>query len=224
MKKFLPWIPLLLLLSACAPSQSVILTSRNVYYSGPEEGVKTALSLAGFTLVSNPDYADVFVLNGATQDAEGIAARVDDGAGLVLILGKETTAADVQTLFGPEVTLTSADDPVSLVDAAGRSDPLGTEIAWKRAPQVRERFMVAGLDSSTTLLVKTSETGEGILWQESDRRYLLTAWLSGGANPRIQEWSYFNYLIYHLVERAAGGEPVSFAAYTRHLPFLTPGK
>jgi hypothetical protein len=33
------------------------------------------------------------------------------------------------------------------------------------------------------------------------------------ANPQIQEWGYFNYLIYHLVERAAGATSLSFAAY-----------
>ncbi len=43
--------------------------------------------------------------------------------------------------------------------------------------------------------------------------YLLTAWLSGEANPQIQDWGYFNYLIYSLVERSAGATPLSFADY-----------
>jgi hypothetical protein len=40
------------------------LDQRNVFYAGPDGGVKTALSLAGYTLVSDHVKADVFVLNG----------------------------------------------------------------------------------------------------------------------------------------------------------------
>ncbi len=64
MKKLLPWLILLLLLSACAPARNTSLTARNVFYAGGESEVKTALTLAGYTLVTDPDQADVFVLNG----------------------------------------------------------------------------------------------------------------------------------------------------------------
>ncbi len=33
------------------------------------------------------------------------------------------------------------------------------------------------------------------------------------ANPEFQQWPYFNYLVYHLAERAAGRTPLSFADY-----------
>jgi O-antigen/teichoic acid export membrane protein len=213
MKKLLPWLLLLLLLSACTPAQSVDLTPRNVFYAGEDGEIKTALSLAGYSLVSDLDQAEVFVLNGEIPDAAEIAKRVKDGAGLLLILGEHTSEADVQTLLGQAATLTYAEEAVSLTDATRGSDPLVMEIVWNGAPQVRERSVVEGLSSPAYPIVKTFETGEGILWQGSDHSYLFTPWLSGGANPQIQEWGYFNYLIYHLVERAAGGQPVSFAAY-----------
>ena len=33
------------------------------------------------------------------------------------------------------------------------------------------------------------------------------------ANPQFQEWTYFNYLVHHLAQRAAGRIPMSFAEY-----------
>ena len=221
MKKLLPWLVLILLLSACAPARNTGLTPRDVFYAGGESGVKTALTLAGYTLVTDPDQAEVFVLNGEIPDPAGIAERVRNGAGLVLIPGKDSSQQDVETLLGQPVTLAYAEDAVSLTDANGVQDPLLTEIVWNGAPQVRERSIVNGLDSQALKIVSTYETGEGVLWQVSkgrtqevsDREFIFTPWLTGGANPQIQEWGYFNYLIYHLVERAAGVVPVSFADY-----------
>jgi O-antigen/teichoic acid export membrane protein len=213
MKKLLPWLILILLLSACAPAQGAALTPRNVFYAGGESEVKTALTLAGYRLVTDPGQADVFVLNGEIPDAAGIAERVKNGAGLVFIPGKDTSQQDVQTLLGQPITLTDAEDAVSLTNAKGVKDPLLTEIIWNGAPQVRERSVVNGLDSQAKEIVSTYETGEGVLWQISAHSFLFTSWLTGSANPQIQEWGYFNYLIYHLVERAAGAVPVSFAAY-----------
>jgi len=213
MKKLLPWLILIFLLASCAPAQKVNLTGRNVFYAGDDSEVKTALSLSGYKLVTDPAQADVFVLNGEIPDAAGIAERVKEGAGLVLIPGKDTTQADMQTLLGQDVTLTNAEDAVSLENTKGVKDPLLTEIIWNGAPQVRERSNFKGLNSHARELVSTYETGEGILWQVSEQTFLLTPWLSGDANPQIQEWGYFNYLIYHIVERAAGAVPVSFADY-----------
>jgi O-antigen/teichoic acid export membrane protein len=213
MKKILPLLILFLLLSACAPVRSAALIQRNVFYTGGDSEVKTALALAGYKLVADPDQAEVFVINGKVPDAAKIAERVKSGAGLVFIPGKDTSQQDAQTLLGTSVGLTYAEDAVSLTNAKGVQDPLLTEIIWNGAPQVRERSIVDGLASQAKKIVTTYETSEGILWQLSDRAFLFTPWLSNGANPQIQEWGYFNYLIYHLVERAAGAVPVSFAAY-----------
>jgi O-antigen/teichoic acid export membrane protein len=216
MKKLLPLLVIALLLcncTACAPAQKANLVPHNVFYGGTDGGVKTALSLAGYTLVPDPAKADVFVLNGGIPDAASIAARVKDGAGLVLILGKDISQADVQTLLGQLVTITYADDAVSLVSAKDVNDALLTEIVWNGAPQVRERVIVNGLDSQGRVLVSVFENPVGILYQVSSQEFVLTVSLSSGANPQIQEWGYFNYLIYHLVEQAAGATPLSFADY-----------
>ena len=213
MKKVLPLLIILLLLSACAPTKNVTIEQHNIYYAGADGGVKTALSLAGYTLVTDPAQADVFVLNGDIPNAVKIATLVNNGAGLVLILGEDITNEQVSTLLGQQVTLTYAEEAVSLVGNTGGSDSLATEIIWNGAPQVRERVQVSGLDSQAWAVVSTYESDEGILYMISGRIFVLTPSLSGEANPQIQEWGYFNYLIHHLVERAAGATPMSFADY-----------
>jgi O-antigen/teichoic acid export membrane protein len=100
-------------------------------------------------------------------------------------------------------------------------DPLLREIIWNGAPQVRERHDVEGLNTGANLLVKGYEEQQGVLWEipagifspSSGEIYIISSWLSGAANPQLQEWGYFNYLIYSLTERAAGGAPLSFADY-----------
>ncbi len=213
MKKLLPLLVIFLFISACAPEQTVELTQRNVFYAGGDGGVKTALSLAGYRLVTNPVLADVFVLNGKIPDDAVVMERVNDGAGLVLILSKDMTSEQVSALLGQDVTLVYAEDAVSLVDTTGGSDQLVTEIVWNGAPQVRERVAVTGLSPEAWAVVSGYENDEGILYLVSGNVFVFTPSLSGEANPQIQEWGYFNYLIYHLVERAAGASPMSFAEY-----------
>lgn len=183
----------------------------SVYYAGPDGGTKNALELAGFTLVNDPLQADVLVLNGLIPDVDTLTAQVERGAGLLLILGPELSAEDVTTLTGIPLTLSPRDDPVSLVDI-DLDDPLLTEIIWNGAPQVRERFEVQTPLSSVQPLVTAYEDGEWILWQTTGNIYIFQAFL-GESNPQIQEWAYFNYLIYHLVERTGGRTPLSFADY-----------
>ncbi len=76
----------------------------DIYYAGADGGVKTALRLAGYSLVDDPAQADVIVLNGKIPDAGGIAERVKDGAGLVLILGEGASQDNVQKLLGTPIT------------------------------------------------------------------------------------------------------------------------
>ena len=221
MKRILILIIILLLLSSCAPAQNEVMDPNNVYYAGPEGGVKTALTLAGYLLVDDPEQADVIVLNGAIPDADGIAQQVKDGAGLVLILGEGASQEDVQKLLGMPITTTNEGEALSLVDAPGMDDAILEEIVWNGAPQVRERSRVEGLDAVAESLVNGYTDGQGILWKGlpladggiGENVFIITPWLSGQANSQIQEWGYFNYFIYHLVERAAGDIPMSFAAY-----------
>ncbi len=221
MKRILLLLIALVLLPSCATAQNGAVDQKNVYYAGPAGSVKTALTLAGYTLVDDPEEAEVFVLNGEVPSVAGIAKQVKAGAGLVLILGKNTTQEDLQKLLGIPVTITDSQEALSLVDVPGVNDPLVDEIIWNSAPQVRERSRIEGLGQAAESMVNGYGDNEGILWKGlpskdggvGDRVFIFTPWLSGEANPQIQEWGYFNYLIYHLVERAAGATPETFADY-----------
>jgi hypothetical protein len=118
--------------------------------------------------------------------------------------------------------LTAADAPASLIESTGEAlplhlvHPLTTDVLWNSAPQVRERFMVGQVPGGGAL-VHNFDNGEWLLWTappSAPRRetYVFNAFLDG-ANPQIQEWAYFNYLIYYMVKRAGGQTPLSFAAY-----------
>jgi O-antigen/teichoic acid export membrane protein len=131
----------------------------------------------------------------------------------VLILGEGVTNEQASALLGQPVTLTPAEDAVSLTGAKGASDALLTEIVWNGAPQVRERQALNGLAAGAQTLVSVFDSGEGVLHNIAGRTFVLTAAISDKANPQLQEWGYFNYLIYHLAARAAGETPLSFAAY-----------
>jgi len=231
----------LAVLLACT-SPALAANTLRVYYAGPEGGVRTALGLAAdpspgsgppFEIVTDPAQADVFVLNGIAPDLAGIAARVRESAGLVLILGPELTADEVGTLLGVQVALELHDEPLSLTAAQHVDDPLVTEIVWTSAPQVRERFVLtAGQGQAGQGQAGQGQAGQGqalplqalVLGFEDESLVLGTCQVGAGwvyvftafldeANPQFQGWAYFNYLIYHLVARAAGQTPLSFADY-----------
>ncbi|MCR4408211.1 MAG: hypothetical protein NUW24_15040 [Anaerolineae bacterium] len=183
-----------------------------VYYAGPDGSVRTALGLAGdFVLVSDLTQADVFVLNGVVPDPAGIAARVQEGAGLVLIMGPDLTAESAEAVLGIPMSLERLDDPIGLTVLKGITDPLLSEIVWTSAPRVRQRYEVMTPVSALTPLVVGYEDGSWVVWSVRNA-YVINAFLDE-ANPQFQSWGYFNYLIYHLTARAAGRTPLSFADY-----------
>ena len=186
-----------------------------VYYAGDESsGVYPALQLTGYSLVDDPAIADVYVLNGEIPDNPIIAERINSGeAGLVLILGESVSESQVQTLLGYPVSLEKKEDAVSLTGIAGIEDPLLKEIAWNSAPQLRERMSTVTPVSSVQPLVTLYENGDWVLWQGKPNIFIFNGFLRGGFNPQIQDWAYFNYLIYHLAARAGGQTPLSFAEY-----------
>jgi O-antigen/teichoic acid export membrane protein len=215
MRKIVILLVLVIILSACAPASVEDVVPVHVYYAGESGGVKTALDLAVLSgtvmLVSEMADAETLVLNG--QIPEGAAERVAEGAGVFLILGAGVTDEQASSLLGTPVKLTYTDEAISLTDAAGESDPLLTEIIWNGAPQVRERWVVDGLDSTTRSLVVAFEDEVGILFEIPERGFLLSTAIPEGVNPQLQEWGYFNYLIYHLAVRTAGTTPMSFADF-----------
>jgi len=184
-----------------------------VYYAGPEGTVRTALEVAGFEFVDDPAQADVLVLNGVIPDAVDAATQRERGAGLVIILGPDMAAGDIETATGIPVELNERTDAVSLVEVE-IGDPLTQEIIWNSAPQVRERSDTLTPLSSVQPLVATYEDGGWILWASAQPGvYVFNAYLTDEFNPQIQEWAYYNYFIYHMVLRTAGQTPQSFADY-----------
>jgi hypothetical protein len=215
MKKLAFLLLLVLLLAGCAPAPMENAVPAKVFFAGENGGVKTALDLAAqagtVELVAAMAQADALVLDGVIPP--GAAERAQAGAGVVLILGEGIANELASVLLGQPVTLTPAEDAVSLAAAKGVSDVLLTEIVWNGAPQVRERQALSGLDAGAQPPVSVFDSGEGVLHNIGGRTFVLTAAVSDKENPQLQEWGYFNYLIYHLAARAAGEMPLSFAAY-----------
>ena len=184
-----------------------------VFYSGPQDGVETALNISGdFLIVSDPLQARVLVING-DFDIPTAELAIQNGAGLVLILGPDSRSDQILALTGQDFgPWTSTDTPLSLISARGVNDPVLEEIAWNSAPQVRERAvldqaaierLVLGYEDQSLVLGKSSD---------SPQFFVFTPFL-GEANQQFQDWAYFNYLIYHLTIRAAGETPLSFGDY-----------
>lgn len=210
----------ILLFGIATPACAAPAPPVRVYYAGPDDGVQRALGLAEdegqFELVTDPAQADVLVLNGTLPDPGALGMdghRLMNNIGLVLIPGAQVNAADLRAWLGDAATLTPRDGALSLSAAPGPSDPLLDEIVWSSAPQVRARAEIGG--ASLTPLVMGFEDGSMVLGTRqlgAGRVYVFTPYL-GADNPQIQEWAYFNYLVYHLTLRAAGRVPVAFADY-----------
>ncbi len=189
----------------------------NIFFAGPDGGVHTALGLdKDVRFTSDPAGADVFVLNGQIPagDATAIQRRVSGGAGLILILGPDLSGQAVGALLGAPVSLAKKDDPLSLAALPGSQDSVVKSVIWDSAPQVRERFVLSGSGltplvtgfGDSSLVLGTQKIGAG-------QAYVLTSFLDSNTNTELQQWPYFNYLVYHLAVRAAGRTPVSFAVY-----------
>ncbi len=182
-----------------------------VYYAGPEGSVKTALELANFSFVDSPEEADVIVLNGISPDSKIIDA-VTAGAGLVFIFNETVTADDLKPLLG-DISLEKRTEAVTLIANESNPDEIVTDVLWSSAPQVRERSTIGGNEFDP--LVTGYDNGEIILGKPNlgeGNIYFFTPYLDG-FNSQFQEWPYYNYLIYNLVVRSAGQEPLSFGKY-----------
>lgn len=210
----LVYILLVIIFSLALTSPAFANGELSVYYAGDSNAsVLSALELANFNLVENPEQADVIFINGMIPNPDMIASQVEAGTGLVLIMGSQVAFSDVETVLGIPLTLERADEPISLTEI-NTNDPLTTEIIWNGAPQVRERFETTTPLSSVQPLVTSYENGAWILWQVRPQIFVVNIFLENKAtNPQIQQWAYYNYLIYHLVTRAAGQSPLSFSDY-----------
>jgi hypothetical protein len=219
MKKTLSlFIIIPLILFACTPVSEITIIDRNIFYTGDYSGVKVALLQAGYTLVDDFTKVDVFVLNGEIPDVNAIATKLQDGAGLILISGEEMSFREVKILVDYPVSgLFESESPISLAvdEFFGKNDPLITEIDWTDAPQIRERApLFTPAPGKVFLRVDgCAEPVFGEIGQPAERKFFISAFLDVQHNLQFQGWEYFTYTIYHLVERAAGAEPLNFADY-----------
>lgn len=132
----------------------------------------------------------------------------------MLLLAPDNTAAEVSTLLGAPVTLAEQTDALSLTTAKGSTDLTATGIVWNSAPQVRDRMTLTGAAltpivigfEDQSLILGSGQVGAG-------QMFLFTAYLQDASNQQFQDWAYYNYLIYHLTERAAGKTPQTFGDY-----------
>ena len=189
-----------------------------IYYAGPADNIKQALTLTrdqqqAVTFTTDANQANVFVFNDSIPNDPIIAQRIQSGnAGLVLILGPDLTQEQVSGLLGYPLTLEKQTDPVSPTNLNGVNDPLLTEIVWNGAPQVRDRYVVTTPVSSVQPLVVGYEDNEWIAWSaRGGKDFVFNAFLTNDFNPQIQQWAYFNYMIYQMSWRAAGQSYQSFA-------------
>ena len=214
MKKILLTFSLLLLF-ACTPSSQN--PKRNIYYAGGDNKVKAALIQAGYSLVDEFEKADVFVLNGEIPNVKAIATKLRSGAGLVLITGKGMSFRDVEVLFDYPVTaLIPSEDSVNLVvdEYFAKDDPLVKEINWVSAPQVRERAFIM-TSAPGNPFIRVDGYNEVVVGEITEKIFAIDVYFDEQHNLQFQEWKYFDYLIYHLVERAAGAEPKNYADYSK---------
>jgi O-antigen/teichoic acid export membrane protein len=188
----------------------------NVYFVGSETSrVHQALTLTEqIAFVTDTGQADVFVVNGKTSDPQAIADAVKAGAGLVLFLAPDNTSEEVSILLGSQVTLVENLEPLSLTKPKNLTDVTATSIVWNSAPQVRNRMTITGADlepivigfEDQSLVLGSVKLGAGQV-------FVYTAYLHDASNQQFQDWAYFNYLIYHLTERAAGETSQTFGDY-----------
>ena len=206
-------LAIIILLSATTPAKAD--ETLLVYYAGDENsGVYSALELTGYTLVTDPAMADVYVLNGEIPSNPVIRERIKSGdAGLVLILGESMTESQAQELLGVPVVFEEKENAVSLTGPFRGKRPASDGNNLEQcATNSRPQECVYSLSSVQPLVIGYAD-GEWILWQYRPKAFIFNGFLGNEVNPQIQDWSYFNYLIYHLATRAGGETPQSFADY-----------
>ena len=215
MRRFLLFLTLIcLLFGGYSPAAAQGVQIR-VYYAGDEGGLKDALTLIpDIEFTNDLAQADVIVLNGQIPDAAGIAARVSQGAGLLLVMGPDLSITDVQVVLTGVSRLAPADNDISLVEDPDLDDALISAVIWTSSPQVKERAvlesarlipLVRGYEDHSLILAKTVP--------EAGNIFVFTPYLGAETNAQFQQWAYFNYWVYHLVTRLAGQTPLPFSQY-----------
>lgn len=158
----------------------------------------------------------------ADPDAARLIDEVRDGATLLVISGRErggALAIDVAAAAGASISFADRSDAVSIAPhATGPSD-----IAWRSAPQVRERTVPSAAPGVLEPIL-SSHSGEALLARLPLGRgsvLFLAPWLDiqnaraarleeKGANYSLRNWPYFNYWLYRIEADASRAAPLDF--------------
>lgn len=211
MRRTVWMLAVVLALSLARPLEAYAQDGLHVYCpKGSQAGVICqALGLAReVQFTDRIEQAEVLALEGSPANTEEVAERVRKGAGLVWALGPEVGAEELSQILGVSVQLSLSREAVGLVpgdSAEGKS--LAEQVVWASAPQVRDRLLLQGVELIP--LAQAYEDGTPVLAQVEvgeGRVYLFLAFL-GDANPQLQDWAYFDYLVYRLVMQAGGRTP-----------------
>lgn len=185
-----------------------------VFYPGQSDAVGQALELSEeLSLTSNPAEAEVVVINGSLPSAAADLAAAGEETPLVIILGEHLSAEVLQPLLAVS-SLAKMEQSVSLVEVKDIQLPLLQDIIWTSAPQVHDWYELKS--PALQPLVESYETGAQVLssTRAGERSiYILHAPVEPQLNHQLQQWGYFNYLIYHLVKDAAGQPALSYGSY-----------
>ncbi len=216
MRKILPILAALLLLFGASQPAFASGQPIRVYYAGPAGGMLTALTLTpDIQLVSDLEQAEVLVFNGQFPAAAQATAKVQTGAGLLLVLGPDMPAAPVQLLLGEGSDPAISAAEVSLVPVANVADPITEAIIWTSAPQVKDRGAITPFTQNKALIVGFEDQAPLLLKASPERGhiFIFTPHLGPEANLQFQQWAYFNYFIYHVVAQLANRIPLGFGQY-----------
>ena len=217
MRKIKPLLSILIFLALLAELVTPIQAAAEplkVYYNGGADSVLQALTLAGFEQVTTPLEADVLVVNGSDANLQAVSGAVNTGKPLLLMIGPNTKSSDLALLLGGVAGITPVEKSVSLVPTSGSSDPLTSQVVWTSSPQIHTWYKVD--HALLEPIIETYEDHSLILGQAMSAHgkvYVFTGSLTAGDNNQFQQWAYYNYLIYNLVSRLGGVEPLSFGKY-----------
>lgn len=186
-----------------------------VYYSAQGDSVEQALLLAkDFEIVANPLDADVMVVNGTDPNLQAVAGAVNSGKPLLFILGPGTKSSNLALLLGGQAAITPVDQSVSLMPGKDVQSPIIDQIVWTSSPQIHSWYRVE--HAALTPIIVTYEDQSLILGQAQigkSQIFIFAGSLTQEDNNQFQQWAYYNYLVYNLVNRLGGREPLSFGKY-----------
>ncbi len=220
------WVTLLLSLLFVTPAAWAQEQGVKVYYVGPSDLIYATLahSAPHLTLVRDPAFAQVFVINAADltlEESQAIGERVrSEQAGLVLFASPffPRGVGDLKAALGVgAVELHVVDDGSrEKVHPATEADPLLEAIAWASAPPVANRTVVANVNVFRPILLTEGEEPvvERMRGREHNQVFIVAPWFGDATNADWLVWPYFHYLIYRLTAEAGGApHPLPFADY-----------